>query len=175
MKRVLLISGISGAGKSTLANKLKSYLAEKGQETLVIDGDSMREFFEGDYKYSAEERLQVSKIITYGASLLAEAKANVILASMFSQPGAREFLNRKLDVVEVFLDATLEDCKDNDVKDVYKKQLAEESPELVGHDLEYSRPSSPDLILNTHQETVEESFEKLIGFLKEKSLFLGEV
>lgn len=172
MKPVILISGISGAGKSTLAEKLRLYLQSMGREAAIIDGDSMREFFDGDYQYSSSDRLAVSKVITYGASLLASAKVDVILASMFSQPGAREFLCQKLSVLEVFLDAEIEDCIENDVKNIYRDELQKDTPDLVGHDLQFVRPSNPDLVLYTHQESVEESFEKLVSFLREKD-FLG--
>ncbi len=167
---VIVISGISGAGKSTLAAALKSELESRGRTVRVMDGDSCRHFFSGALLYSPSDRLMVSKVLGYGASLLADAGIDVILATMFSQPGARDFVKERVPFVEIFLDAPLDDCINKDVKQLYAERLAAEKPELVGVDLVFDSPPAPDLVVPTHRESVEASLERIVTFLRGRQL-----
>ena len=167
---VIVISGVSGAGKSTLAAALRSYLVNQGRNVSVLDGDSCRSFFSGALLYSPADRLMVSKVLGYGADLLAAAGVDVILATMFSQPGARDFVKQKLPFAEIFLDAPLEECMKKDVKQLYAERMAEATPELVGVDLSFHSPSDPDLVIPTHRESVEQSLERIVSFLRARKL-----
>lgn len=169
--RILVISGVSGSGKSTLGGRLRDLLVARGRRVALLDGDGMREFFRGAFQYSSEDRLMVSKILAYAATLLAGHDTDVILATMLSQPGAREFLGEHADFVEVFCDAELSDCIENDHKQVYEQSLGAERPNIVGHDLTFQRPESPDLVLRTHVQTPEESFQEMIRLLGQRRLF----
>lgn len=168
---VLVISGISGAGKSTLAEGLQKILSARGRNIVVHDGDTLRTFFDGALQYSGEDRLMVSKVLVYAASVLSEQGVDVILATMLSQEGARDFLAVRLQFTEVHLEVDLEHVAEKDVKGVYKKSLDREIPNLVGHDLDFHAPREPDLTLQTHVETPEQSLDKIIHFLSDKSLF----
>lgn len=168
---ILVISGISGAGKSVLGEALRDFLVSRGRQAAVLDGDSIRSFFHGELKYSAEDRLMVSKMLAYGAHLLTENGVDVILATMLSQPGAREFLKKNLTVHEVFLDAVFTACAENDCKGVYEENLSKDKPNIVGYDLQMARPENPDIVIKTHAETPDRSLERIINFLSDKELF----
>ena len=167
---ILVISGLSGAGKSTLGEALCHWVEEQGSHVKLLDGDSLREFFEGALLYSSADRLLVSQIIAYSASLLAEQGINVILATMLSQPGAREFLQSKVDFHEIFLDADLTAVAQADKKGVYRG-AGLYSSEVVGRELDFIRPSAPDLVLHTHRESPEESLAKVQEFIRNNRLF----
>ena len=168
---ILVLSGLSGAGKSTLGEKLRAYLADRGRRVVVMDGDRARSFFDGALGYSPEDRLMVSKMLVFGACLLAEQGVDVILATMLSQPGAREFLADRTDFTEIHLDAEIEHCMENDVKDVYRENLGEGQPNLVGVDLTFSQPSDPDWVVKTHVVSLDESFREILAFLAQRGLF----
>ena len=55
---------------------------------------------------------------------------------------------------------------EKDEKGVYKEHIGK--TEVIGVDIEFDRPQNPDLILNTSNETEEESFNKLVQFLEER-------
>ena len=169
--KVLVISGISGAGKSTLGEGLRDHLESLGQKVKVLDGDMMRTFFDGELKYSSKDRLMVSKILAHVAFHLSSQGIFVILATMLSQPGAREFLGQKVKFKEIFLDAKLELCMKNDKKQIYKNALSLDKPNIVGHDLGFSKPQEADLVLKTHVESPEESLKKIIYYLSSNNLF----
>ena len=67
---------------------------------------------------------------------------------------------------EIYLKRSLESCKNNDIKKVYQKNIGE--PEIVGIDLKFEEPKKSDLIVNTEKENIEESFQKIINYLKNK-------
>jgi len=166
-----VLSGISGAGKSTLGMALGDYLTDRGRKVTIMDGDSLRKFFDGEFRYSARDRLMVSRILAYGAHLLSGQGIDVILATMLSQPGARDFLSKNVDFVEVFLDVKLEQCIQTDPKEVYKENLGKSTPDVVGYDLHFSRPRDPDLTIETHVEPPSESLHRIIEFLKTQKMF----
>ena len=72
------------------------------------------------------------------------------------------------DFVEVYVDASLDTCEDRDVKGLYKKARAGEIPEFTGISAPYEAPESPELILDTNRQSVEESVSQLIEFLDAK-------
>jgi len=174
---VLVISGISGAGKSTLAEALQELLHARGRNVVIHDGDTLRTFFDGALLYSSEDRLMVSKVLVYAASVLSEQGVDVILATMLSQEGAREFLADRVKFTEVHLEVDLEHVAEKDVKGVYKKSFDRETPNLVGHDLDFHAPREPDLTIQTHVETPEQSLDTIVQFLSQEGLFglKGEV
>ena len=168
---VLLITGISGAGKSTLAEGLRDYLAQRDRDVAVHDGDSLRTFFDGALEYSSEDRPMVSKVLAYAASILSEQGVHVILATMLSQAGAREFLAEHVDFVEIHLEADLTEVAKKDVKGVYEMSLSRDKPNVVGRDLDFHAPSEPDLTIRTHVESPEKSIERVVAFARQRALF----
>ena len=168
---VVVFSGLSGSGKSTLGGMLQDYLKERGRRVALLDGDSLREIFDGSLGYSAEDRLMVSKILVYTAKALATNETDVILATMFSQPGARDFLKKHAQYVEVFCDAELDTLMTKDSKSLYRDAMVLDRPNIVGHDLEFERPQTANLVINTHRESPEESFKKVVQFLESQEVF----
>lgn len=167
---VIVISGLSGAGKSTLGERLQKLLQAEGQKVSLIDGDTLRNFFEGGLGYSGVDRLLVSKIMAYSAAQLSQQGVYVILATMLSQEGARAFLHRKAPFIEIFLDADFSTCRENDIKGVYKNNMTIAQPNIVGHDIGFSKPENPDLVLKTHCISIDESFNQMVDFLCDKNI-----
>ncbi len=70
--------------------------------------------------------------------------------------------------IEVFVHAPLEVCADRDVKGLYEKAFAGEIPNFTGVSDPYEAPENADLVINTHEETPEESAERAIRYLEER-------
>ena len=168
---IIVFSGLSGSGKSTLGGMLQEFLTARGRRVAVLDGDSLREFFDGALGYSGEDRLMVSKILVYAATRLAAHETDVILATMLSQPGAREFLKKHAEFVEVFCDAELDHVMQKDTKHVYRDGMTSETPNVVGYDLAFEPPTSPDLVIQPHTQLPEEGFQQVVRLLRSRGLF----
>jgi len=59
---------------------------------------------------------------------------------------------------------------ERDPKGLYKKALAGEIKEFTGISAPYEEPLNPEIVLETDKETVEESTEKIISYLKEHGI-----
>jgi adenylylsulfate kinase len=99
--------------------------------------------------------------------------AGVITLTSFISPyrADRDAVRATMDpgeFVEVLVDASVETCEARDVKGLYKKARAGEIPEFTGVSAPYEAPVSPELVLDTNRQTVEESVGRLIEYLEEK-------
>ncbi len=69
--------------------------------------------------------------------------------------------------VEVFVDVPLEVAIQRDVKGLYKKALAGELRGFTGVDDPYEPPLDPELVIQTAQETPEQSAARILSALRE--------
>ncbi|MEU0705743.1 adenylyl-sulfate kinase, partial [Streptomyces bacillaris] len=72
--------------------------------------------------------------------------------------------------LEVHVATPVEVCSVRDVKGLYAKQAAGEISGLTGVDDPYEAPESPDLRIESHQQTVQESAAALHALLTERGL-----
>jgi adenylylsulfate kinase-like enzyme len=72
--------------------------------------------------------------------------------------------------IEVFVHAPLEVCAERDVKGMYAKAFAGEIANFTGVSDPYEAPENPDILIPTHEETVEESADRVIAYLEEHGL-----
>ena len=152
---IILINGISGSGKTTLALKLKNYLEAKGERVYVIDGDESRNFF-NDLDYSQESRFIYFKRNCFGAYLLSNNGIDVILSVNVNTNELREFIKNRTKFIEIFLDADVRDCMNNDPKGVYKKYS--ENGGIPGFNMPFEKPKNPDLTVYPYREPPDKSF-----------------
>ena len=97
------------------------------------------------------------------------ADAGVVALTSFISPyRADRALARKihedagLRFVEVFVDTPIEVCESRDPKGLYKKARAGEIKGFTGIDDPYEEPEKAEIVVNTTEETVEESVKKIM-------------
>jgi len=164
---VVYLIGLSGSGKTTLGNKLKSYLDHVGRPCYLMDGDLIRQFFDGDLGYSAEERRAHIKRILLAAYVLSENNVTTIVCNIAPFEDLRQFARHKIpEYNQIYLKKDLEKCISEDAKGLY--QRCKNKQPLVGYDLCFEPPLQNDLVLETQHESVEESFARLLAFLQAK-------
>ena len=165
---VLWFTGLSGSGKSTLAHAVEEELHQIGCRTIVLDGDNMRHGLCKDLDFSDESRKENIRRIGEVAKLFIES--GVITLTAFISPFKEERDKvRKLlanqDLIEIYVKCPISVCEARDVKGMYKKAKANEIKNFTGISSPYEVPESPDLIVNTNQETLDESVDKVLGVL----------
>ena len=155
-------TGLPSAGKTTLAHALAKRLNDAGYERVeVLDGDVAREHLTKGLGFSREDRAENVRRIGWVASLLAR-NGVVVLASVISpyrddRDAVRQMHDGKF--VEVHVATPVEVCATRDVKGLYAKQRAGEISGLTGVDDPYEAPLHPELVVNTHEQSIEESVE----------------
>ena len=162
---VIWFTGLSGAGKTTLAEKLAAYLKEKGVKCELLDGDTVRNIFP-QTGFTKKERDEHVKRMGFLASMLERNGITVIASFISPYRESRDFVRKMCrNFVEVYVSTSLEVCEKRDVKGLYKKARRGEIKSFTGIDDPYEAPLHPEITINTAEETVEESLERLIKFL----------
>ena len=157
-------TGLPSSGKTTLAHALAKRLVDEGYERVeVLDGDVAREHLTKGLGFSRDDRSENVRRIGWVASLLAR-NGVIVLASVISpyrddRDHLREIHAGRF--VEVHVATPVEVCADRDVKGLYARQRAGEISGLTGVDDPYEAPLHPEVVVPTHQQSIEESVEQL--------------
>jgi adenylylsulfate kinase len=167
------LTGLSGSGKTTLAEKLKEHF--KGNRYIEsMDGDEIRKGLSRDLGFSKEDRNEHNRRVIFCSKLLARNGVIVIVALISPYRETRAYAKEQIpNMMEVYVKAPLDVCIERDPKGLYKKALAGEIKQFTGIDDPYEEPLSPDLVLETDKESVEESVEKLLKKIRELGYIIG--
>ena len=170
---VLWFTGLSGSGKSTMSHALEERLFNKGCRTFVLDGDNVRHGLNSNLGFSNKDRKENIRRIGEVSKLMMEA--GFIIMTAFISPFREDRIEvRNLisngDFIEIYCKASLETCEARDVKGLYKRARAGEIKNYTGINSPYEVPENADLIIDTEQETIEDSVSIIISFLKKKTI-----
>lgn len=170
---VLWFTGLSGSGKSTLSHAVEEQLHQAGCRTFVLDGDNVRHGLCSDLGFSDADRSENIRRISESAKLLVEA--GVIVLTAFISPFRADRKNaRKLfphgDFIEIYCSASVEVCETRDVKGLYQKARDGVIKDFTGISSPYEAPLKPELVVNTGEQTLDESVMQVLNFCKKRGL-----
>jgi adenylylsulfate kinase len=170
---IIWFTGLSGSGKSTLAHAVEEYLHKVGISTIVLDGDNVRHGLCSDLEFSDSDRIENIRRISELAKLMIEA--GVITLTAFISPFKldRDDARKRVpygDFLEIYCQCPIETCEQRDVKGLYKKARAGEIPFFTGIGSPYETPGIPELVVNTHELTLEESVKKVLDLLMQRGI-----
>ncbi len=164
------LTGLPCSGKSTIAKKLAEKLLERKREVEILDGDIVRNLINKDLGFTKEDRLENMRRVSVLAELLTRHGVDVIVALVSPYREGREKARKLLpNFIEVFVKAPIEVCEKRDVKGMYKLAKEGKIKNFTGIDDPYEEPLNPEVICETHKETVEESVSKILKFLENKN------
>ena len=163
----LWMTGLSGAGKTTIAKIVEKELQGRNLKIERLDGDVVRQSLTRDLGFSKEDRDKNIERVTFVAKLLSRNGVGVIASFISPYQAVRDMVREETtNFIEVFIHAPLEVCAERDVKGMYKKAFAGEIANFTGVSDPYEEPANPDLLINTHEETPEESAQRVIEYLE---------
>ena len=165
---VVWLYGLSGSGKTTIANALDKMLLEKGLSSYLLDGDTLRSGLCSDLNFEIKDRKENLRRASEVAKILRDA-GNICLCSFITplEEGRlfiREILGEN-DLLEVFVQCSLEECERRDVKGLYEKAHRGEIKNFTGISSPFESPSkrSNQIIVNTEEHSVEDCVDKIIN------------
>src|SRR6266540_675133 len=166
---VVWFTGLSGSGKSTLAAMLAGEIARRGVHVETLDGDEVRMHLSKGLGFSKEDRDTNIRRIGFVAKLIARSGACAITAAISPYREIRAEQRRAAGgrFCEVYCSCPIEALSARDAKGLYKKALAGEIKNFTGVDDPYEAPEKPEVIVQTDQETKEQSLAKIIAKLEE--------
>jgi adenylylsulfate kinase len=170
---LIWITGLPGAGKSTISHELEYALFHRGIRTYVLDGDAVRQGLSEDLGFSAADRRENLRRVGEVARLFTDAGILVIAA--FASPYKSDrFMVRGLfdqgEFIEIYLQCALSVCESRDPKGMYKKARKGDIKNFTGISDPYEPPEHPEIILETDRMSIDESVEKIVGYLKDKGV-----
>jgi len=68
--------------------------------------------------------------------------------------------------IEVYVKASLDECKRRDVKGLYKKALGGHITSFTGLDDPYEVPEQPEIVVDTEHQTEDQSVQQILDYLK---------
>lgn len=171
----LWFTGLSGSGKSTVAVALEQALASKSKLTYRLDGDNIRLGINKNLGFSAADRTENIRRIGEISKLFVDVGI-ITLSSFVSPYRADRDLVRTLhedagmQFIEVFVDVPLSVAEERDPKGLYKKARAGEIPNFTGISDPYEEPLNAEVVLNSHEMSLEEEVAALLNILDQRGL-----
>jgi adenylyl-sulfate kinase len=152
-----------------LASALEEVLYKKGMRTYILDGDNIGSGLNKDLDFTDAGRVENIRRIGEVAGLLVDA--GVIVLSAFISPfeedrqQVREIVGKD-NFLEIFVDCPLEICEQRDVKGLYAKARQGLIKNFTGIDSPFETPLSPDLVIESHSESISQSVSRLVDLVQ---------
>ncbi|WP_040982436.1 adenylyl-sulfate kinase [Oceanobacillus jeddahense] len=174
---IVWFTGLSGSGKSTISVELEKELHHLGVRTYRLDGDNIRHGLNKDLGFGPDGRKENIRRIGEVSKLMVEAGLIVLTAFISPYREDRNEVRKMMghgEFIEVFVNASIKTCEARDPKGLYQKVRAGKMKGFTGVDAPYEAPVNPEIIVNTDVESIEESVQKLMSYLKKKGYLIND-
>lgn len=151
-------TGLSGAGKTTIGGLFYRQLKAVKPNVVLLDGDQTRPVFNEESGYSFSDRLKGSHRFFRVARMLAEQGIDVVACAICMHSQVRDWNRENIErYKEIYIKASLETLCRRDQKGLYSA-----GKNVIGVDLPFDEPKSPDMIVeNEGEETTEAIVERI--------------
>ena len=170
----LWFTGLSGSGKTTIAELVGPELERRGLLVEYLDGDVVRTHLSKGLGFSKEDRDTNIERIGWVASRFTRAGVVTLVSAISpyieTRATARGLVEEFGAFIEVFVDTSVEECANRDVKGLYAKAFSGEIKEFTGVSDPYEAPPSPDVHIATETQSPEESAAMVLGELEARGL-----
>ena len=174
---LLWFTGLSGSGKSTIANSVERELHKNKVHTYTLDGDNIRKGLNSDLSFSPKDRKENIRRIAETAHLMIDAGLVVLAAFVSPYRNDRDQIRNIVgddNMVEIYINTSIEECERRDVKGLYKKARKGEIKNMTGISAPYESPLHPDIQINTEEVTVVDATKQIINFINPKLILQNE-
>jgi adenylyl-sulfate kinase len=143
------------------------HLFDKGQQVVLLDGDTLRQGLCADLGFSDGERSENIRRAAHAARLFFEQGTTVVCTFISPCQKDRTFARSLIApgrFVEVFVKCDLEVCKQRDPKGLYRQALAGELEEFTGVSSPYEPPQAPEVVVESDRLTPQQCVERICHF-----------
>jgi bifunctional enzyme CysN/CysC len=167
---IVWFTGLSASGKSTIANLVEAELHRRGHHTYMLDGDNVRHGLNRDLGFTDVDRVENIRRVGEVAKLFVDAGL-IVLCAFISPFRAERRMVRDLvgegEFIEVFVAASIEECRRRDPKGLYAKADSGALKNFTGVDSPYEPPEHADLVLPTADHHPDQLARKVVEHLRE--------
>ena len=147
--------------------------AERGSKLEVLDGDIVRENLSKGLGFSKEDRDTNIRRIAFVADLLSRNEVPVITAAISPYREIRDEARAKMDgrFIEVYVKASVEDVRGARRQGPLRQgALRRDQGVHRASPIPTRRPENPELVIETEEQTPEESAQQILDYLEEQEL-----
>ena len=153
---VIWLIGLSGAGKTTIGRHLHQMWKATEPNTVFIDGDEIREVFKhntGTEPYTVAGRRANAERMTELCAWLDSQDINVVCCILSLFPEMRETNSQRFSsYFEAYVSAPMDALIDRDGKGLYAAAINGKTKNVVGIDIDFPAPVSPDIVIHNEFE-----------------------
>ena len=163
------MTGLPCSGKTTISKKL----SEQIFNLAILDGDEMRELLSPNEDFSRNGIISHNKKVVNIAKLLLEHNVPVCVSKISPFAENREYARKVLSnhsFLEVYVKCSIDSCEKRDVRGMYKKARNDEINNFIGIHVNYEPPTSPELIVDTENSTIDHNMQIILDYLNENSM-----
>ena len=166
---LIWITGLSGSGKSTIAQALYKKIKPQFPSTILLDGDTFREILGNDLSHTPQARIENARRIARMCHFLVNQKINVICATMSLFQEIHKFNRDNIqNYIEVFVECSKDELIRRDQKKLYSQSIQGKIKNVVGIDLPYDKPLTPELIINNNNmDQLDNKANQILSFIQE--------
>jgi adenylylsulfate kinase len=163
---MIWLTGLPCSGKTTIAYELHN----KIENSVVFDGDEIRNTFNADVGRGPEGRREGHRRITEVAKQILRDHSFVIVSVVSPDSSLRQIARSSMQssgykYIEVYVKASLEVCIKRDVKGMYQRALSGEDFRIAGLNEPYEEPIDPEVVCDTDRESLDICVEKILTYL----------
>ena len=148
--QTIWITGLHGNGKNELAYSLEKELFDMGKTVVVLDGKSMRSGLSRELDYSPADKVEHLRRVAHIAKLLNDQGIITICSFISPKESIREQVKEIIGEDRfqlVFVDADINYCREHDNYGIYRMADEGKVSNIAGVDLEYEKPSKPEILI----------------------------
>jgi len=163
---VIWFYGLSGSGKSTISNYLQIKLHEKKINTVILDGDTIRQGLNKDLKFSTKDRLENIRRIAEISKILYQ-NGMVVLCSFITPLNVYRDLAEKIigkeNIFWVYVNTSIDICIDRDPKGLYRKALKKDIKNFTGISQKFEKPFHKFFeIVNSNENDILKLYKQIL-------------
>jgi adenylyl-sulfate kinase len=134
----------------------------------LLDGDEVRETLSKGLSFTREDRDTHIRRVGYVAQLLARNGVWVLVAVISPYRAVREevrtqVLSQGADFVEIYVRCPVDVAEERDVRGLYRRARLGEISMFTGISDPYEEPLSPEVVVDTDQESPEECVRRILN------------
>jgi len=169
---VVWFTGLPCSGKTTIADAVAIVLKKLGKNVERLDGDVVRKGkLSDDLGFSQEDRDKNINRVNFVSKLLSRNETIVLASFVSPYRKVRDKIRKNvINFIEVYVDTSSEECARRDVKGMWKLAKEKKIKNFTGYNAPYERPFKNEITVWTELETIEQSTQKVINYLKQKKL-----
>jgi adenylylsulfate kinase len=174
MSFTLWFMGLPASGKSTIAKRVESHLRDHRVPVENLDGDALRKNLHPDLGFSREDRATNNRRTAYICKLLNQNAISVVngMITPFrdSQQQAREIIEPSGNFILIYLKCSVDEAARRDPKSLYKQAQEGKIKKFTGVNHPFQEPNNPEVVVDTEEQSVEESVEYVLNRIHELGL-----